>query len=266
MAITEKDIKICGHGSGTPSIKNMESYFTLRYNSIASNGKHKGIIKVRRLKALTDAGRKKFHDTYKTLLGRNVYSQNLRAYVYKPYKNKFYSDCSSSGMATFHKIGYDKITLLNTAGIYHSSLFEDVNVKIKNGHITNPEVLKVGDCLLFVGSDPTRPLQIGHVEYVYEINNEKKSAAPAPSPKKTYSGSYPAISSNSSIKKGAKGSNVGKLQKYLNWYFGKNVLKVDNDFGSNTEKYVKLFQKEQKLVVDGKFGNKSLQKAKTVKR
>lgn len=176
MAITEKDITICGHGSGTPSTKNMYVYLDSRYKSIAPNGKHKGVVAVKRLKALTDSGRKKFHDTYKTILGRNSYNQSLRSYVYTSYKGKYYSDCSSSGCATFKKIGYN-VPLLNTAGIYTSSLFETVPVKIKNGHITNPEILKVGDAILFVGSDPSRPLQIGHVEYIYEIKTSttKKS-------------------------------------------------------------------------------------------
>lgn len=173
MAITEKDITICGHGSGTPSTKNMYTYLESRYKSIAPNGKHKGVVAVRRLKALTDSGRKKFHDTYKTILGRNVYNQSLRSYVYSPYKGKYYSDCSSSGCATFKKIGYS-VSLLNTAGIYTSSLFETVPVKIKNGHITNPEILDVGDAILFVGNDPSRPLQIGHVEFVHEIKAATK--------------------------------------------------------------------------------------------
>lgn len=161
MAVTEKDITLCGHGSGTPSTKNMYTYLESRYKSIAPNGKHKGVIAVRRLKKITDSGRKKFHDTYKTILGRNSYNQSLRSYVYTPYKGKYYSDCSSSGCATFKKIGYS-VPLLNTAGIYTSSLFETVPVKIKNGHITNPEILKVGDAILFVGTDPSRPKQIGH--------------------------------------------------------------------------------------------------------
>jgi len=169
----EKDIKICGHGSGTPSIKNMSAYLTSRYDSLATNGKHKGLVEVRRLKALTDSGRKKFHDTYATIIGRNSYNQNLRNYVYNPYKDgKYYSDCSSSICATFNKIGYEMMNA-NTAGIHSSNLFETVRVEIKNGHVVNPEMLKVGDCLLFVGNDPTRPLQIGHVEAVFELPENK---------------------------------------------------------------------------------------------
>ena len=168
MAVTEKDITICGHGSGTPSTKNMYTYLESRYKSIAPNGKHKGVVAVRRLKDLNDSGRKKFHDTYKTIIGRNLYNQALRSYVYTSYKGKYYSDCSSSGCATFSKIGYN-VPLLNTAGIYTSPLFETVPVKINDGHITNSEILKVGDAILFVGSDPSRPKQIGHVEFIYEI-------------------------------------------------------------------------------------------------
>lgn len=171
MDIKEKDIMICGHGSGSPSTKNMNTYLGYRYGQIATNGKHKGLVKVMRLKAMTDDKRIMFHDTYKTILGRNQYNQNLREYCYTMYKGKFYSDCSSSGIKTYEKCGYKFPWILNTAGIYKSNLFEEVPVQIKDGHILNPEILKVGDALLFVGNDSSRPLQIGHVEYVYEMPN-----------------------------------------------------------------------------------------------
>lgn len=167
----ESDIIICGHGSGNPSTKNMSAYLTSRYNQFASNGKRKGLVAVRRFKALTDKDRERFTETYSTILGRNIYSQSLRQYVYTSYGGKYYSDCSSSICATYSQIG-KKCGLLNTAGIYESDLFEDVNAKISEGHVTNPDVLKVGDCLLFVGNDPSRPLQIGHVEAVYQMPAE----------------------------------------------------------------------------------------------
>ena len=166
----ESQITICGHGSGFPTTKNMETYLTNRNNLVAPNGKRKGIVAVRRVKGLTDAERKLFHDAYRSILGRNYYSQSLREHVFNPYKGKFYSDCSSSGDACYKKAGHD-VGWLNTAGMYTSSKFESVPVVIKNGHIMNPDVLKVGDALLFVGNDPSRPLQIGHVEYVYEIKH-----------------------------------------------------------------------------------------------
>jgi len=166
--MTEKNITICGHGSGFPSVKNMYDYLSNRYKQTADNGKHKGIVAVRRIKGMTDEERQAFHDAYKKLLGRNYYSQTLREYVSTPHNGRYYSDCSSSGDDCYRKAGHD-VGWLNTAGIYNSSKFESVPVIIKEGHITNPEVLKVADALLFVGNDPDRPLQIGHVEFVYEI-------------------------------------------------------------------------------------------------
>lgn len=243
MAISEKDITICGHGSGRPSTKNMYSYLNARYRMIAKNGKHKGVVKVMRLKKMTDAKRKEFVNTYKTIIGRNYYSQGKRSYVYSKYKDgKYYSDCSSSGMATLRKIGFN-ISLLNTAGIYNSSLFEEVPVKIKNGHITNPEILKVADAILFVGSDPSRPLQIGHVEYVYKM------------PTTT-----------------TKIDTVKEVQTWVNSNYGLKIA-VDNKYGKQTNTaLIKALQTELnktygcKLKVDGVLGSKTKAAIRVLKK
>lgn len=57
------------------------------------------------------------------------------------------------------------------------------------------------------------------------------------------------------LKKGDKGPNVKKLQEKLNKFGSK--LKVDGDFGTNTDKAVRDFQKKMKLKVDGKVGDKT---------
>lgn len=168
--LSDKEITICGHGFGKPSLKSLYTYSESRRKAKADNGKDKGIVCVRRFKKLSKNTLKRlaFRKAYKSILGRNSYSQLKREYVYKPAPDgKYYSDCSSSGMATLEKIGY-KVGLLNTAGIFYSDLFEDVPVIIEKGHIMNPDVLKTGDCILFRGNDPKRPQQIGHVEYVYQ--------------------------------------------------------------------------------------------------
>ncbi|MGR3320827.1 MAG: peptidoglycan-binding domain-containing protein [Pseudooceanicola sp.] len=54
------------------------------------------------------------------------------------------------------------------------------------------------------------------------------------------------------LKKGAKGADVRKLQEALNKNGAK--LKVDGDFGKNTETAVKAFQKKAKLKADGQVG------------
>lgn len=211
--IIAKDVTICGHGSGTPSLKNLYTYSASRYSQKAPNGVRKGIVAVRRLKSLTASYRALFRQTYKTILGRNTYSQSLREYVYNPYPKtgKYYSDCSSSICATFDKIGC-KCPLLNTAGIYTSSLFETVPVQISGGQIQNCEVLAVGDCILYAGDDPNRPKQIGHVEAVYEIVNGPD-----------------------------KIENVRKGQKWLNKNYGEflksvigKTLDVDGVYGTET--------------------------------
>lgn len=261
--MNEHDITICGHGSGNPSLKKLDEYATTRYNKKATNGKHKGIIAVRRLKELNDLGRNKFHDAYKSILGKNIYSQAKRSYVFTKYKDgHYYSDCSSSGCACLKQAGYN-VALYNTAGIFSSDLFESVDVNIVNGHITNPEVLKVGDAILFVGDDPKRPLQIGHVEWVYEIK-----AQPNPSPKKeVYKGEFPKLPKRGFFRNKDVDNEVKKLKAFLNWFDSKYKLneKNPNYFGS-TEACVIDFQKRNGLVADGEFGSKSLAKAKTIKK
>ena len=169
----EADVTICGHGSGNPSTKKLDIYSSQRYSRKMKNGEDCGIVEVRRCIALdTPELRQKFHDKYKTILGRNIYSQTLRGFCFSPYKGKYYSDCSSSGCLTLAQIGLT-MPALNTAGIHTSSLWKTVPVKIEKGHIKNPEVLEVGDAILFKGNYG-RPLNIGHVEFVYEIKNKGK--------------------------------------------------------------------------------------------
>ena len=72
------------------------------------------------------------------------------------------------------------------------------------------------------------------------------------------------------LKKGSKGEEVKKLQKYLNWYFKDDselkALKIDGSFGPLTTGRVKLLQRQQKLKVDGVVGKKTLEKMRGVKK
>jgi len=168
--MTERDITICGHGSNVPSLKNLYQYNEMRYNGKMSNGVRKGLLRVRRLKALDTPGKRdNFRALYGSILGRNSYNQDLRQFCYTPYRGRYYSDCSSSGCATYQRIGCE-IPLLNTAAMLGSDLFEDVPVRIRDGHIENPEVLQVGDALLYAGNLNRPSLSyVGHVEYIYDI-------------------------------------------------------------------------------------------------
>lgn len=166
---TVTNVVLAGHGSGTPSTKGMNAYCTAR------QAKGRGLVEVLR-EDLTDKQRQQMHDLYKTILGRNIYSQSLRLYCYTTYNGKYYSDCSSSICKTAEKVGVPDVGSLNTAGM-HKNWKKVTDVVIKNGIIQNPEVLKVGDALMFKGSDPSRPLGIGHTEMVYEINGKTAASA-----------------------------------------------------------------------------------------
>lgn len=246
-----KGITICGHGEARPRTTEMNKYCQKRYDSIADNGRHKGVVCVKRLKAMTTAGRRIFHDAYGTILGRNYYSQDIREYVFTPYKDgRYYSDCSSSGCAAMQKAGYTQVPLLNTAGIYYSPLFEEVPVKISKGIIQNPEILKVGDALLFVGNDPSRPLQIGHVEYVWEIDG----TVPIDTETSQYYTFLPAT-----VRKGDSNTSVLLLQEILKArgiYSGD----LDRSFGTATLDAVMEYQRRRKSVLgtpDGIVGPKT---------
>lgn len=98
----------------------------------------------------------------------------------------------------------------------------------------------------------------------YSVYDESGKAV-YPTAKKTYNGTFPALSAKGYLAKGDEGTAVGNLQRFLNWY-GNYGLAVDNDFGPKTDEAVRKFQKAEGLTVDGLFGKKSLAKAKVVKR
>lgn len=110
---------------------------------------------------------------YAEIIGRNYYSQNLRDYCYKKYKDgNYYSDCSSSICYAYKEAGLG-FGILNTAGIYTSSRLVTVDVEIANGQILDVSKIRVGDMLEFAGTDSSRPKRIGHVEMVYDIDGSK---------------------------------------------------------------------------------------------
>ena len=114
-------------------------------------------------------------DKYRTIIGRNHYSQSLRNYCYKKYSDgRYYSDCSSSICHTYKAVGLG-FGILNTVGMWKSEKLVDVPVVIEKGQVKNPEVLRIGDMLLFAGSDVSRKKwgYVGHVEMVGEIDGSK---------------------------------------------------------------------------------------------
>lgn len=80
--------------------------------------------------------------------------------------------------------------------------------------------------------------------------------------KKAYTGGFPIVPPN--LKMNSSGLQVQRLQKFLNWYG--NKLVVDGKFGNKTYLAVVDFQKKSGLTADGIFGTASLNKAKTIKK
>lgn len=236
-------------------------------------------------------------DKYKTIIGRNKYSQTLRTYCYKKYSDgKYYSDCSSSIMKTYQEAGFPiSSSCLNTVGMYQASNLKKVDVVIKNGIIQNLSVLRIGDMLLFAGTDSSRAYVdcVGHVEMVGEINGSTVyiyghgSGTPRRTEMNAYCNSRysaktstkignkgllkvvrfiqddgavdPTVGSSTAaprtLKKGMIGDDVRDMQRDLiaaGYDVGDDG--ADGDFGENTEKAVKAFQKNQLLTVDGEYG------------
>lgn len=97
---------------------------------------------------------------------------------------------------------------------------------------------------------------------VTEWNKLKKMVSTVE--KKAYSGKFPEVPPT--LVKGNTGTQVNRLQNFLNWYGG-YALSVDSKFGNATERAVKDFQvKENVPLTNGKFGVKSLEAAKLVKK
>lgn len=101
----------------------------------------------------------------------------------------------------------------------------------------------------------------GLIPKVWSALPPTAKAPVTPSTKKAYAGAYP----KPTLKKGSKGAEVKKLQSFLNWY-GNYRLKVDGKFGNMTLSAVKVFQENEKLVVDGIVGIKTVNKMHGIKK
>lgn len=240
---------------------------------------------------------------YDEIIGRNYYSQNLRDYCYTKYKNGlYYSDCSSSISYAYKRAGYG-FGILNTAGMYYK-LKTVHDITISGGQIQNVSKLRKGDCLMFKGSDPSRPLQIGHVEMVRAINGSTAASviicghgSGRPSKKnmrdycaqrynagrglvcvlryidddgnvygndKKSSTTLPSTK-RSYLQKGDSGSAVKTMQTMLiKCGYSCGKSGADGDFGTGTQTALKAFQKAYKLEVDGKYGSASKAKLEAV--
>lgn len=97
--------------------------------------------------------------------------------------------------------------------------------------------------------------------FAHVIEPEKPKPKPVTKPKGTYSGEI----AKPTLKKGSKGDEVTRLQKFYEWYFPKVKFKNYGTFGSATETVQKRFQKEEGLSQTGVYGKSSYTKASAYK-
>jgi len=224
---------------------------------------------------------------YEEILGRNKYSQAKRSYAFKKYSDgKYYSDCSSSIALAYKEAGYpfydnNGSYNPNTVGMYRANSLKEVPVVIKNGVIQNPEVLQLGDMLLFAGSDSSRKYAgyVGHVEMVGRIGNTKValyghgSGTPRVTEMNAYCKKRYASKTSTGLghkglikvvrffadgedgvllSRGSKGEAVKRLQRNL-MKLGYKLPKYadDGDFGTETYGQVAQFQKDNGLPATG---------------
>lgn len=99
--------------------------------------------------------------------------------------------------------------------------------------------------------------------FIYSPNNFDEETRTEE--KSGYSKEFPKLPTRGYFKKGDKGTEVKKLQSFLNWSLDIK-LSVDGIIGNKTINAVKDFQKLVKITRDGKFGKTSLKKAKEFKK
>ena len=99
---------------------------------------------------------------------------------------------------------------------------------------------------------------------VKPVSTSQTTVKPAVKEKKGYTGAFPKLPKRGYFKKGDKGKQVKNLQKFLKWYGYK--ISVDGKCGKSTIKAVKKFQKAVGMKATGRFGKKTLAKAKTIKK
>lgn len=158
-------------------------------------------------------------EKYKGILGRNQYSRTRRDYCFRKYTDgKCYSDCSSSISYCYKEAGFG-FGILNTVGMYQNNKMTDVPVVIQNGQIQNPELLRVGDILLFAGADPSRDYAsyAGHVEMVYAIDGTKVTICGHGSGKPSLKDMRNYCKSRHHLKAGTKFGNKGlvKVRRFI---------------------------------------------------
>lgn len=99
--------------------------------------------------------------------------------------------------------------------------------------------------------------------FIYSPNNFDEETRTEE--KSGYSKEFPKLPSRGYFKKNDKGTEVKKLQAFLNWALDLK-LSCDGILGAKSQEAIKQFQKKVGIKADGLFGKSSLAKAKEFKK
>lgn len=191
----------------------------------------------------------------KELLCQPNYSLGAGVYYSANYyrnKKQFYTSNPKAGDQIFFKNSKGNPT--------HTGLVYDVDKKyvytVEGNTSSASGVVSNGGCVR---------LKKYSLNYKYIIGYGRPNYFYEERIKYNYTGIFPKIPKNGSIKRGMKGTQVGYLQMFLNWA-NECFLEIDNSCGPLTEKQIKIFQEKVGLTVDGHFGPMTLKQAKLYKR
>ena len=185
-------------------------------------------------------------------------------FEYKKLSKDVECDCSSLVSCGLIVAGFDKISPSNTT----STLADDIVKKYPNDFSVFGKNYKDGDHTKISKwwRDGDILNKAGHHVVTVVGGGRKNTVVKAT--KKGYTGQFPKLPSRGYFVVGDKGEEVGKLQKFLVWA-GYDIGKhgVDKDYGKDTKKAVCDFMHGCGFKnINGKFGKKSLAKAKALKK
>lgn len=152
----------------------------------------------------------------------------------------------------------------NSNGTYTTVEGNTSNVSNGNGGCVQIRVREARWILGFV-----RPPYKGKSKSTKKDTTTTKKKSNKKTYKQTYpKRDYPTLKKHSDglyLGEGDSGSDVKRLQKFLNWYLGYG-LKVDGQFGAMTRRAVIAWQKKCGFTNTGLFGETSLKTAKIAKK
>lgn len=182
---------------------------------------------------------------------RTTFWDQLKKVNYDPAKitTACEADCSAGVCSIIKAVGYllgiKKLQSISiTTTHYMRNMLKNAGFEVLTDkkYLTSDEYLLAGDILLNEQHHTAT-----------NVTDGKKAVAPKPVEKRKYSGELPTLKNGKAIKNGDKGEEVGKLQRFLNWY-GNYKLATDNKCGPLTTQAIRKFQQAEGIEVDGRFG------------